>query len=648
MNFLRISHHWMFLFLLTSATSMAQVGIGTTTPAASSVLELSSTSRGLLTPRMTEVQRNAISSPATGLLIYQTDGSTGLYHYNGSGWAIIGGSSSFYNTNGTLSGNRTVSTTSGYTLTLSPKTIFSPSITAASGSGVGTSFTPTLTAAANNDVLVGVDINPTFVAGSYTGLGKYGLRVQGIHIGVGSGGETTNTVVGNSSLKSADQYSSNMTAIGYQTLTAMTAGTDNTAVGSMALKTLDFGWQNTALGTSALYSLLNGQGRNTAVGFEAAYSEYQGYDNTALGYRAMYAMRNTSGNVAIGSYALSTSVLNNNNVAIGYKALQYFLPEYSYTSPNIAIGPNAMRGSVSGIFRGSNNIAIGNSAINNITSGVDNIGIGTASLYNVTTANENMGIGYNAMSNLTSGGNNIAIGISALGSITTTSNNLAMGNNALYGISGSNNTAIGYNAHANFSLTTSGSNNTSVGNSSMTNNKTGNNNTAIGMDAGPSTGALSNTSAIGYGASVTASNTIQLGNASVTTVNTSGAVVAAGVTLTSDARLKQHIVSLSNAREKISTLNPVSYDKKRSMSEKEFDIHEYGFIAQELKKVLPLLVSEGTDADKLLSVNYTSLIALLTKAMQEQDANIRQLETRISTLEKALNVKNNHQSDPRK
>ena len=173
----------------------------------------------------------------------------------------------------------------------------------------------------------------------------------------------------------------------------------------------------------------------------------------------------------------------------------------------------------------------------------------------------------------------------------------------------------------------------------MTNLGAGSYNTAIGVSAGPSTGELSNTSAIGYGASVTASNTIQLGNTSVTTVNTSGAVVAAGVTLTSDARLKQNIVSLSYAREKISTLNPVSYDKKRSMSEKEYDIHEYGFIAQELKKVLPLLVSEGTDADKLLSVNYTSLIALLTKALQEQDASIRQLETRISNLEKAMHEK---------
>ncbi|MFT4875739.1 MAG: hypothetical protein ACI8S2_000468, partial [Bacteroidia bacterium] len=62
------------LTLLCAATStQAQVGIGTTSPDASSQLDVTSTSKGLLAPRMTTAQRDAITSPATGLQIYNTD-----------------------------------------------------------------------------------------------------------------------------------------------------------------------------------------------------------------------------------------------------------------------------------------------------------------------------------------------------------------------------------------------------------------------------------------------------------------------------------------------------------------------------------------------------------------------------------------------
>ncbi|MGY8867630.1 MAG: hypothetical protein ACKVJK_18665 [Methylophagaceae bacterium] len=62
------------LTLLCAATStQAQVGIGTTSPDASSILDATSTSKGLLAPRMTTAQRDNITSPATGLQIYNTD-----------------------------------------------------------------------------------------------------------------------------------------------------------------------------------------------------------------------------------------------------------------------------------------------------------------------------------------------------------------------------------------------------------------------------------------------------------------------------------------------------------------------------------------------------------------------------------------------
>jgi len=60
------------LFLATQGLN-AQVGINTTTPAASSVLDVTSTTQGMLTPRMTTAQKLAITSPANGLLVYDTN-----------------------------------------------------------------------------------------------------------------------------------------------------------------------------------------------------------------------------------------------------------------------------------------------------------------------------------------------------------------------------------------------------------------------------------------------------------------------------------------------------------------------------------------------------------------------------------------------
>ena len=77
--------------VLFSVISYAQVGINTNTPDASSALEVESTTGGILIPRLTETQRDAISSPATGLMIYQTDQTTGFYFYDGTAWARIEG-----------------------------------------------------------------------------------------------------------------------------------------------------------------------------------------------------------------------------------------------------------------------------------------------------------------------------------------------------------------------------------------------------------------------------------------------------------------------------------------------------------------------------------------------------------------------------
>jgi hypothetical protein len=80
------AQHLLFIFfLLVTVSTQAQIGIGTATPAASAQLDVSSTSKGFLPPRMDSTQRNAIASPATGLTIYNTT-IKAFQVYNGTAW----------------------------------------------------------------------------------------------------------------------------------------------------------------------------------------------------------------------------------------------------------------------------------------------------------------------------------------------------------------------------------------------------------------------------------------------------------------------------------------------------------------------------------------------------------------------------------
>ncbi len=82
-----------FIAIATNVFAQQNMGIGTANPDASSLLELSSTTMGLLIPRMTDVQKNAIPTPATGLLVYQTNSQAGFWYFDGTAWIFLTGSS---------------------------------------------------------------------------------------------------------------------------------------------------------------------------------------------------------------------------------------------------------------------------------------------------------------------------------------------------------------------------------------------------------------------------------------------------------------------------------------------------------------------------------------------------------------------------
>ena len=81
----------LMMLMFITAFSYAQVGINTNTPDGSSALDIESTTRGILIPRLTEIQRDAITTPATGLMIYQTNQISGFYFYDGASWTRIEG-----------------------------------------------------------------------------------------------------------------------------------------------------------------------------------------------------------------------------------------------------------------------------------------------------------------------------------------------------------------------------------------------------------------------------------------------------------------------------------------------------------------------------------------------------------------------------
>lgn len=85
---------YLFISFITPATfAQNNVGIGTTTPNSSAVLDITSTSKGLLVPRMTTAERTAITSPAKGLMVFDNNTSS-FWYYDGSTWTSLSASAS--------------------------------------------------------------------------------------------------------------------------------------------------------------------------------------------------------------------------------------------------------------------------------------------------------------------------------------------------------------------------------------------------------------------------------------------------------------------------------------------------------------------------------------------------------------------------
>jgi len=260
------------------------------------------------------------------------------------------------------------------------------------------------------------------------------------------------------------------------------------------------------------------------------------YDLTVNEVKVGKGLANIADNTAVGINALNAaSTSGGGNSAFGYQALQ---ANTTGGSSNSAFGYKALTANTTGY----SNTAIGANSLLNNTTGYNNISVNGALVFN-TTGNYNIGIGLGALQGNKFGNTNIAIGREAGYNLNgfnyssgTGSGNIFIGYQA--GISrniGSNNTAIGHQSLYSYTVDNYNYSNTAAfGIQSGFNNRT-NNNTFLGSltDVDYSiNSSITNATALGYQATVSASNTIQLGNTSVTNVKTSGTITAAALEVT--------------------------------------------------------------------------------------------------------------------
>lgn len=476
----------------SAAQSMAINATGN--PAnASAMLDVQSTTKGILIPRMTKVQKNAIAAPATGLLIYQgpPSDSTGFYYYNGSQWVWLqpqmgddwkttgnAGTDTAVNFIGTTdnmplafrvnneksgriesniaTANSFLGNRSGIFNTGANNTAFGfrslvANTTGFSNTSVGSMAMQNNSTGRNNVAIGALALNSSTTGNSNVAIGSSALE-NGSTLSSGNvaiGHNTLRNNNGNNSIGiGADALSNNTsgnqnTAIGTQSLLFNTTGFWNIGLGYYSLRSNITGFQNLGIGNFSLYNNTSGN-YNIAIGDSAAYNNTVS-DIVAIGSKALYSNTTGNWNMAIGFSALKANTTGTTNTAVGYLSLLDNTTGFA----NVAIGGNTLLENTIGFA----NTALGWAALNNNNAGAANTGLGYEALDGITNGNENVGIGYRALNDRNGTGNTAVgsyAGVRLTGSVTSNQNTF-IGYNAGGGSSGNNNIFLGYLAGRFFS-----------------------------------------------------------------------------------------------------------------------------------------------------------------------------------------------------
>jgi hypothetical protein len=548
--------------MLGSLNSFAQIGIGTTTPAASAALEVSSTgsNKGILIPRISATQKDAISNPAEGLLIYQTSAPVGFYYYTNNSWRLMVTQTDL---------DAKVTKVSGKDLSSNDYTSAEKTkLAAITGTGVQTTITgnagtATKLASSKNingvafdgstdiavpaaaETLTGNTLKSTVTGSSLTSVGTLvNLTVTAPILGSLNGNAlTANKLAASKNINGvAFDGSIDITlpaaaeTLTGNTLKSTVTGSGLTSVGTLTNLTVSNPIAGSVTGTSnnvtGMVAIANGGTNSTAVATAGGigYGTGTAHAYTGAGTSGQLLSSNGAGvptwvtpsaggipyTGATRAVDLGTYDLKVNDLTIG--------KGQGNKDNNTAIGSTALFANTIGNF----NTAIGYAALQANTEGSHNIANGMNALYRNTTGSYNTANGGNSLYLNTTGSFNTANGRDALFANTTGSYNTAAGTNALgTNTEGQFNTANGESA---LFANTTGNYNTATGLYALRSNTTGANNTAIGYAADVASAGLTNATAIGAGAIVSADNTIQLGNPSVRNVITSGTITAGAVT----------------------------------------------------------------------------------------------------------------------
>jgi carbonic anhydrase/acetyltransferase-like protein (isoleucine patch superfamily) len=451
--------------LFFSITAHAQVGIGTASPDNSAQLDIASANKGLLIPRMTSSDIAAINSPATGLLVFQTDNPSGFYYYDGAAWTQLhsgilpianGGTGSTTQNFVDLTTDQTIGGVKTFSSDVLANTMTASSFIVPAGTP--SQFLKADGSIDNNTYLTASDVSSGYLpltGGTLTGglTGTTATFSDDVIMG-------QNTQRSTPALKLVGYAASGVTGGG---------GLELGDGGAVNMRIYRTGSNNFNISTTASFYPFLGINADT---YDPAYT----LDiNGTLGVRTNATI---TGALNVTGSTTLTKDLSVNGLVVGKGAGQ--------NDQNTAVGVNAL-----GSGSGTRNTAFG---------------YGSMQSYSGTSFDNNTSIGYSNLVGLTSGNANTSVGAEAMMSLTTGAHNTGIGQQSLISTTGDDNTAVG-----------------SAAGSSVT---SGSQNTLIGTNANVSDGTVTNATAIGDGAVVDVSNKIQLGNTSVTAVNTSGTITA--------------------------------------------------------------------------------------------------------------------------